>query len=105
MPRNSGRMATAQRPTSVPDDRLIDHRLEMRAEVGVAAHQLRAVDGDEVLLGIDEQVRGRGAGPSKSTHRPDVAVLGGVHQNGHAETVAGDGTDTARRKRGWREVG
>ena len=41
---------------SVPDDRLVEERRELGADREIAAHQLRAVDGDEILLRIDQHM-------------------------------------------------
>src|SRR5262245_13884135 len=65
---------------SAPDDRLIEHRRKIFTH-GEIPHQLRAIDRDEVLLGIDEDMCGGGAGPAELTDRPKITVLGWVHQH------------------------
>src|SRR5204862_5120524 len=80
---------TTEIAASVADDRLVEERGELGADCEVAAHQLRAVERDEILLRIDQDVCGRRARPPELAHRSEVAVQGGVHQHRHAKAIAG----------------
>ena len=54
--RVSGRFEAGRTASLAADDRLVQQCHELGAQREVAAHELRAVDGDEIFLRVDEDV-------------------------------------------------